>query len=193
MALLDLAPHQHEHISEFAGLIVIQHPMLNSPDNLIDYTTPKTTLSKLLVEHMKASGILPELYPYAVDLFAGNAPISEMLVQQGWLAKNVTCIDQFLPTKPRVDGAIWNSWNLGMLGVCLERHETLPQEVEQYRGKYDLAIATQAHQDQQCLSNLMDFFVRPGGFAYTDSHGILPAFIDSGKWQEDGSFYQKLW
>lgn len=192
MVTYDIAYSTNEPLSDFARNIVLRSPATNSPTNLIDYTKPESVLSKIIAEELTGNGILPSIYPRVADLFAGNASISEMLVQQGWIPEHITCFDLFVPTKPRVEKATWKYWNLGMLAQSLRRGDRLPPEVEGCRGIYDFVIAVQSQKGKSELAYIMDFFVRPNGIVYLDGCDAPEEWISLEKWKSVGMFYKKL-
>jgi hypothetical protein len=173
-----------------ANLIVERHPQQNDPRNLIDYTRYDTDAGRRIIERIHELQITPQAYPKAIDLFAGNAGVAEILAMQGW--QDITCIDQYDPTESRVPDAKWFNWNLGMLDLVLKMKDELPEEVNALRGKFDLALMVQTHKEADVLAEVAGFFLKPGGVAFLDFTELPKHLEKTGKWTKRVHSWYKM-
>jgi len=132
-----------------------------------EYGFEERRLSKVITE----GTISPERFPLAVDLFAGDGSWARRLIDRGWAAENITCIDIAKTETPLVDGVNWLYLDLAVLARVTDRGHLYGQ-VDQLRGRFDLAFmsygALSAYRALGTADNLCGFFIRKGGIAYAE-------------------------
>jgi hypothetical protein len=120
-----------------------------------------------------ADGLIdPVRFPRAVDLFAGDGSWAHRLVERGWKAEDVTCIDMARTNTPLVDGVDWVHLDLDLMAQTMMRNERLSAEVNNLRGKFDLAFMSYGrfymYRGGDVADDLAAFFVRKGGLVYVE-------------------------
>src|SRR3989304_3825264 len=117
--------------------IVIADPSFNSdPQSDWSFRYPADS-SAMFKEFQLRRKITPNTHPLACDLFAGQGGVTAILLEQGWLPNNITCIDIGKPENHTVlygDWAStqkavirkWKHWDLAALATALFKKQPLP-------------------------------------------------------------------
>ena len=146
--------------------IVIAHPELNTTweqyYRRFSYTDRDR---KEFRQNLSRAGISPITHPVAADLCAGDGTYAKMLVDNGWDARKITCIDVYQSPTPWLPDTSWKYWNLAQLHLALVEGRELPEEVKVLKGSFDLVVL-------QRISGLIEgkaigkFLLRPEGYLY---------------------------
>lgn len=171
-----------------ANHIIEHEPAINDLDQrFLEYTHSKSDLGKHILKKLDA--FTPQTHPNPIDLYAGNGIVAAILVQKGWGAHNITCIDRCRPTRNLVPGATWIQWNLDMLSLSVKSNYELPTTVLAHKHTYDIVTAMQTAARAGPLSVISDFFLKPNGVVFLDIYNTPPEeYIVTGKWTEIGTF-----
>lgn len=99
--------------------IVVSHPK-EIPGILGDYSwreyQTNTGWRANLPKILQHAGVSPSTHPLAADLCAGDGSWAKILVENGWIESNLTCIDRCKSSAPLVLAASWRYWDLYNLG-----------------------------------------------------------------------------
>lgn len=122
--------------------IIVSNPNINTDAyrNFSEFGFENTHFPRIIKER----GIYATTHPRAVDLAAGNSPWSVRLINNGWLAENITCIDIAIPDSPFIEGLKWLYWDTNELGHTLasSRPCVLPDEVEKLKEAFDIIVTS---------------------------------------------------
>ncbi len=148
--------------------VTIENPELNPIDQGLRRWTYElgNRTKKRFVEHLKEDGVTPLTHPKAIDLCAGDGSMAQILIENGWSPKNITCVDQFVTKTPLADGAKWKYINLGALASSLKIEEDLEPEIVQMKGNYDIVTLVQGHMGRVEEQAIVKFFTKPNGFSF---------------------------
>ncbi|MFC1790734.1 hypothetical protein ACFLZP_04610 [Patescibacteria group bacterium] len=112
--------------------------------------------------------ITPQSHPRAVELFAGDAPHAAIMTRLGWRARDIVCIDYRRSRDPLVRGVQWRYYDLHHLSLALMVDGEIPGSILSLRQQGDVVIAiNQWWRSKETLDQLVNFFCRRGGLAYT--------------------------
>lgn len=148
--------------------VLIENPTYNTSDPVyVRYSHISPTrpfIEEALDSFIRTHAISPQSHSRVVDLCAGDGGLAHKVYVRGW--RNITCVDQFLPTEPLVATAAWLTWNLYNLYVNI-RHDDMDPDTLPHRNAFDLVLMG----NSELGSNEMElavsrFFVRPDGYIY---------------------------
>ncbi len=107
-------------------------------------------------------------FSVVADVCAGDGSVAKLLVDYGWDARKIICIDRYRSPSPLVGGVTWEYWNVDQLGLALLAEKEIPSCIERYREFFDLVVMMQAlgGVGSDSAEAVSYFLCRVGGLAY---------------------------
>lgn len=113
-------------------------------------------------------GLTAQSHPKVVELCAGDGPWAKAFADAGWNPQDITCIDIARTNTPLIDGAKWLHWDLDALAQGIIEDRELPDDVLEYKGRFDIVFLTYgfgiSYKDILC-----EYFVRKNGFICSEA------------------------
>lgn len=110
--------------------------------------------------------INPMTHPNVIELAAGDGPIAWLLVNRGWKAENITCVDMYMSPSPMIPRAKWVYLNLSALYDHIWDRTDPEYEVLQMKGIFDLVTFCNSGKGIGDEEQIAEYFKRPGGYAF---------------------------
>ncbi len=152
--------------------IHISHPTVNPTyyeRRRESYVRPRH--AQWTLEAARRNNVTPTSHPRLVDCGAGDGQMAYAFVEAGWNPNNTTCIDKFASPDALVPEASWHYIDLQELGYALRNNQKIPTEVQKLKGQFDIVIDMLNDREGDLGLTICNFFVRKGGFIYTDDAG----------------------
>ncbi|GAB4158524.1 MAG: hypothetical protein Fur003_2330 [Candidatus Dojkabacteria bacterium] len=146
--------------------IVIYSPQINPEDKMFRQWSLQPDSGNineipLLLSTLKVS---PDTHPRVCDLCAGDGAVSTILVSNGWLPENITCIDFYKPADNLAQGSKWLYLDLRLLAQYIKLGTPIPPEIEALKGTFDFTILVRGMLRDQEQEAVCKYFTREGGF-----------------------------
>lgn len=119
----------------------------------------------------EAGEVSPLTHPKIADLCAGDGSVAGIFCESGWDPRNILCVDRYRSLTPVVQGVTWGYWDVTELGRRLLHKGSIPPEVSQYQGLFDIVVHDLSGIRRELRQVVCDYLVRPGGLIH-HSDGI---------------------
>jgi len=146
------------------GELIITNPRLNR-SNQRDYTylsDRNMYFRKAIPEDVQSAGISSEKAKI-LDICAGNGSGGRILTDAGFDPKNIVCVDTHKPNPNLIEGCTWKHWDMKELVSRLCFDQEVPDEISEYRGKFDVVLTLQTRLDRIDERIIGEYFVKKGG------------------------------
>lgn len=142
--------------------VVIGEPKHN-PDFLSGYSYGDRFAHEVVKRQLiKDRGITPQTQPKVADICAGDGSWARIFVDNGWRPQDVLCVDMYKSRAPLVEDATWRYWDVAELGLRLCANRSIPEEVLEYQGKFDIVILMLSAIERRLTTEVCNFLARPG-------------------------------